>query len=374
MKSVLIISPEPWNGHFVSKHHYAIELAKNGAKVYFLDPPDNSLKDIQVISTEYENLFNIQAPQVAKGLQYMPTVVREYLEGRWLKKLESKVGKIDTIWLFENSRFYDMSFAGNRLKIYHQMDYNQNFHTQEATKSSDISFCISGAIKDKLLQYVNEEKVYTLGHGLSLGSEKVELNQDEKERLNIFDTNAIYVGNMDSFYIYTEIFEEIAKRFDSVGFHFIGSFDENKEFYKKLSKYKNTFFWGRVDSKKIIPIVSKMDITLFADKLDSKEDRLQNTNSHKILEYLYSGKVIVSTYLADLVSIKDLMQMTAEYFDVDDFVNLFDETLNNLDRYNSQIMQNRRRDYALQRTYPNRLEQIFGILKNRQLIGEESVK
>ena len=44
-KVILIISPQPWYQLFVSKHHYAIELAKYGNTVYFLNPPDASLKE-----------------------------------------------------------------------------------------------------------------------------------------------------------------------------------------------------------------------------------------------------------------------------------------------------------------------------------------
>jgi len=374
MKSILIISPEEWNGHFVSKHHYAINLAKRGAKVYFLNPPNNILKDINVIATEYKNLFNIQAPQVAKGLQYMPRMIRNKLERKWLNNLEFKIGvKIDTVWLFENSRFYDMGFAQDRLKIYHQMDYNQNFHVKEASQSSDICFCISNAIKNNLLNYVSENKVNVLGHGLSINKTLQKLSEDEIRRFEKFDINAIYVGNMDSIYVYIEIFEEIAKSFKNVGFHFIGSYNEDKEFYKKLSKHSNVTFWGRVESKKIIPILSFIDINLFADKLTTKEDRLQNTNSHKMLEYLYSGKVTVSTYLADLVNISGLIQMTQEEFDVINFVKLFKYTIDNLESINSNILQERRRKYALDRTYENRLKQIFEILKSSNLIGGENV-
>ena len=372
MKTVLIISPEPWDGHFVSKHHYAINLVKDGSKVYFLDPPRSEINDIKVLKTDYENLYQVQSPIVSKGLQYMPKILRNILESKWLKKLESKIGtKIDTIWLFENSRFYDMSFAKDRLKIYHQMDYNQNFHVKEAAKSSDICFCISNNIKYNLLRYVNKKKVYLLGHGLSISKDKQELTKGEIDRFNKFDINAIYVGNIDSFCIYTDIFEEIAKIFNNIGFHFIGSYNKDKEFYKRLSMYDNVVFWGRVDSKKIIPILSFVDINLFADKLTTQEEKLQNTNSHKILEYLYSGKVIVSTYLADLTDILDLMQMTKEEFSVDDFVKLFDDTVCNLEYLNSKSMQEQRREYALNRTYEKRLEQIKDILKNNKLIGED---
>ena len=38
-KTILLISPQSWGTMFLSKHHYAIELARRGNTVYFLNPP-----------------------------------------------------------------------------------------------------------------------------------------------------------------------------------------------------------------------------------------------------------------------------------------------------------------------------------------------
>ena len=74
---------------------------------------------------------------IVKGLRFYPKKIRNFTEKKWLEKLEDKIGqRFTTVWLFENSRFYDMSFAERRLKIYHQVDLNQNFHVREAASSS----------------------------------------------------------------------------------------------------------------------------------------------------------------------------------------------------------------------------------------------
>ncbi|MDQ7085039.1 MAG: hypothetical protein Q9M36_08940 [Sulfurovum sp.] len=126
---ILIISPEAWDTHFVSKHHYAITLASEGYIVYFLNPPNNNVKTIEIATTKYQNLYTMTDNKVARGLRFYPRFVREYIQRKWLKKVERNIGKqFDTVWLFENSRFYDMGFADDRLKIYHQVDLNQNFH------------------------------------------------------------------------------------------------------------------------------------------------------------------------------------------------------------------------------------------------------
>jgi len=41
-KLILILTPQSWGNMLLAKHHYAIELAKSGNRVYFLNPPDNN--------------------------------------------------------------------------------------------------------------------------------------------------------------------------------------------------------------------------------------------------------------------------------------------------------------------------------------------
>jgi len=38
-KTIFILSPQPWGKMHISKHHYAIELAKKGNLIYYFNPP-----------------------------------------------------------------------------------------------------------------------------------------------------------------------------------------------------------------------------------------------------------------------------------------------------------------------------------------------
>ena len=44
-KTILIISPQQWDGLMLSKQNYAEELTKLGNKVYFLPPPLKTTKN-----------------------------------------------------------------------------------------------------------------------------------------------------------------------------------------------------------------------------------------------------------------------------------------------------------------------------------------
>ena len=211
---ILIISPEPWNGHFVSKHHYAITLALQEHEVYFLNPPENDLTGIKVQKTQYTNVWSVSAPQVAKGLRFYPKFLRNHVERRWLKELEQKLDKsFTTVWLFENSRFYDMDFAEDRVKIYHQVDSNQNFHIKEASKSADICFCTTDYIKNELLHFT--KSVYKIHHGVTLGTQENELTQNQEEYFKYNAINAVYIGNLDISLFDIHLFSELVKYFSA---------------------------------------------------------------------------------------------------------------------------------------------------------------
>jgi len=356
MTQILIISPESWYTDFASKYHYSKTLANRGYKVYFLNPPQNNLKNITI--KKEENVFIVESSQVAKGLKYYPKKIRNYLESKWLSKLENKIGsKFTTIWLFENSRFYDMKFAEDRLKIYHQMDYNQNFNLKQAVKSSDISFCVNDIIKNILSKYSN--KVYKIEHGVASPSKDIPLSEESKQKFLLNKINAIYVGDLVTEDMDIDILLEIIEKFPFISFHFVGTYDKYGKLYKASKTYKNIILWGRVKSEMILPLLKKSDVTLLAYKVNTKEEKLQNTNSHKLMEYFLSGKVIVSTYLSDQEKNKHLIEMVRES---NEFVNKFTEIVNNLNYYNSQEKQIKRIQYAKDRSYSRRLDKIISLL------------
>src|SRR5437868_11837462 len=63
-KVIYIISHEKWGKMLLSKHHYAIELAKLGNRVYFVNHPDKQKRlgrgEINIKPSEVENVFVVE--------------------------------------------------------------------------------------------------------------------------------------------------------------------------------------------------------------------------------------------------------------------------------------------------------------------------
>ncbi len=356
-KQILIISPEQWKWQHVSKHHYAITLASKGFKVYFLNPPISTLNQVKMLDTQYQNLYEIEAPQVTKGLRLYPKRLRNFMEKAWLKKLEKNIGtKFDIIWLFENSRFYDLNFAEDRLKIYHQVDSNQNFHIKEASSSADICFCVTDFIKRDLLPY--NQKVFKITHGINFTNQKSSLSKTQEDRFNHNSINVAYIGNLDMIYINEDILYKLTTKYSNITFHFIGSYSPQGTLYKICKEMKNIIWWGRVESTLIPTILEKIDISLLAYRVD--EYREQLANSHKILEYLYSGKVTIATYTDEYKDKRHLLEMLD---DSDKYLQKFDEVVKNLDFYNSKEKQQERILYAEDSSYEKQLEKVLLLIR-----------
>ena len=358
---ILIISPEPWDGHFVSKHHYAVTLAAKGYRVYFLDPPDASCSGIEIKKTDYENLWSISAPMVAKGLRFYPSVIRRLVEARWLMRLEQKIGSaFSTVWLFENSRFYDMDFAGERLKIYHQVDLNQNFHVKEAASAADICFCTTDYIKRKILPF--NKRVYKIHHGVTLPSQDSILNSDQKQRFESHHNNAVYVGNLDISYLDLELLGNLVDDNPEVQFHFVGKYSKEGRFYAQFAERNNVTFWGQVASQMIPAILECADVVLITYSIGDDWEKAQMASPHKVMEYLASGKVTVATYTDEYKDKRHLLEMVD---DSKEYLKKFEEVVDNLNFYNSSEKQQERIDFAQEHSYEKQLEKISKYIRNR---------
>jgi glycosyltransferase involved in cell wall biosynthesis len=353
---MLLISPEPWSGHFVSKHHYAITLANKGFEVYFLNPPNDILKEILITKTDYINLWEVSAPKVVRGLRFYPKFLRVMWQKKWLARVEKSINRVfTTIWLFENSRFYDMEFAGERLKIYHQVDLNQNFHPKEASQSADISFCVSDTIQKELIKYTHD--VFKIGHGVSQQS-PLPLSQEQQSFFNTNRIQVAYIGNLDIPYLDDKRLVALVLAYPRLTFHFVGGYDNHGRLYQQLQGADHVVWWGRVESALIPSILARVDITLLLYQVEKYPNAL--TNSHKILEYFASGKVTVATYTQEYSDKQELLEMvdcTKEYREK------FDEVVNHLAYHNSKQKQHQRVAFAKEHTYEKQLLKIVGYLK-----------
>lgn len=356
MSTILLISPEPWDGHFVSKHHYAIELAKRGHDVLFHGPPQAGGRvRIDAVEQQGARLGVVHAPQVAPGLRFLPARLRNTIEARWLRHLERLVAKrIDVVWLFENSRFFDMRFAGDRLRIYHQVDLNQNFHPEMAAATADLCIAVSRPIAERLEPLA--KRLIRITHGYAEPADGRPDHDLPRPREDAA-VQAMLIGNLDIPYLDIPLLAELVHRNPDVRFHFVGRYAPENRLHEALNAAPNAVFWGPRPAEALPAILEQADVLLVAYLAEKHLEQL--ANPHKIMEYLASGRAVLATRTLEYEENAGLVDIAP---DRASYLTLFRKIVDNLPLWNAPDRMARRRTFALNHTYDLQLDRIAAAL------------
>ncbi|WP_424963349.1 hypothetical protein [Ekhidna sp.] len=351
-KNILIVSPEPWEHIFVSKHHYATHLALRGNNIVFLNPPSEKFS---IKETEYQNLKVCDYKGFWKGLRLYPKTIRAINQRKVLSAIEriSKL-KFDIIWSFDNSVFFDFDALPQPIfKISHIVDLNQDFQTKNAAKSADVCIGVTREIV-KRLKYYNPNSHF-INHGLNVAITRdipVDLPGDNK-------TKVLYVGNLAMKYLDWHTLYLSIKMYPESDFIFIGpnaddcnlTTNETHQFKKLCSSCTNVYFLKPIKSEEIQSYLNAGDVLIicYQEKYHSYQ-----ANAHKILEYLYSGKPVLASYSSAYEGL-DLLYMGKKN---ESMVYSLGDIVADLKAFNTKDDVNRRKEFALENTYEKQIQRI----------------
>ncbi len=360
MAAILIISPEPWSVLFVSKHHYALGLADIGHDVIFYGPPEKVAEPyLERVCSDNGTLQILHSGKVIYGARFLPSLLRRFFERRWLRQIETLFGKeIDVIWNFENSRFYDFEFAGKRLKIYHQVDLNQDFNPGIAAATADLSIAISEPIEKRLSPIATNLLRITHGYAPSKDIENKTINFDDE--FSKSRVNAVLTGNFDIPYLDLKLVNQLVCNFPDVRFHFVGDYSPDKDLHTNLEAKDNVIFWGRQPSESLPLFFRHANILLVVYLANAHREQL--ANPHKIMEYLASGKCVLATYTMEYDGREDLIEMASNR---DEFIQKFLNIVRCPSAWNSPELMSYRQNFANSNSYPRQIERIADALGER---------
>ena len=136
----------------------------------------------------------------------------------------------------------------------------------------------------------------------------------------------------------------------------------------EIKKLPNVFFIGSINSDLIKTYLNTLDINLVLYK-ESKTWSKNNTtldgiiiNPHKIMAYLYSGKLIVSSYIFEYSEgYNELILMSNKNAELPEIIK---QAALNIKHYNGEPLMRQRRQIALDNSYPNQIEKISSILQS----------
>jgi glycosyltransferase involved in cell wall biosynthesis len=355
-KNILLISPEPWGINFVSKHHYAIELAKRVNKVYFLNPPTKEWS----VKQEIKNLQIVNYKPKYRGLARIPDLLSAWFINREIMTLEKFCNTtFDIIWNFDSSRFFNLKLLKSKLRISHIVDQSENKNIRLHNLTADLCLTVTNHILKR--QKIFNDNSFNIGHSLAVSDNTTSIllpNSGGSLRVG-------YLGNLLIKYLDWELIYELVDKNPEIYFYFAGPYTESNlsrssttpEFLQETLQKQNTFFIGSISSNQIELFLSQMDVLLLVYKTKNNEEQL--ANSHKLLEYFASGKVVISSLTDEYRDKRHLLEMVESN---DLLPKKFSEVIQNLDYYNSPEKQSTRKAWARENTYKKQIERVEEIL------------
>jgi hypothetical protein len=372
-KVIYILSPQSWDHIKISKHHYALELAKNNT-VYFISPPLHGKRLAHTATAVNKNLkvigYTIPSPGLLrfKFPALYKWLVRFYL----IRLLKSNFPPGDFCIDFGCYQLFDsVQFFPARYKIFFPVDDFESLKPD--LRGCNIVFTVSTNIHQKYAPGV----CYFINHGLSddfasISLQSLERNEwKPKEKIRVG-----YAGNLFLKFIDTVTLRQLITTNPRVDFNFFGSHAHNPEidwhhqWNEFLIRSDNVILQGQLNTSQLAEKYGDMDIFLLCYQPDYKN--YHGENSHKVLEYLSTGKILVSTYLS-LYQDSKLMVMSPKDKN-EALVSLFARVVAHLNEYNTPEQMRARKIFALANTYAMQLDKMASIISSAKSEIDHSQK
>lgn len=369
-KTILIISPQAWGNMFISKHHYAVELAKLGNKVYFLNPPEAKLSKRIII--EHSNVSGLQIIHHRLNFPYnikfrSIQLFHFFMRNQVKKILEEIKNKVDVVWSFDSGYLYPLSFfPANAIKIYHPVDEPSSAFAINAAKGADIIFSVTTEILQKFEQF--KIPLHFINHGV-IKEFFLEESIPLSDNIRVGFSGNLLRPDIDIVTLLQIFIDNPTITFECWGSYRIedtnigGSVDNAKAaFISEIQKLQNVILHGVVSSRELASAYGRMNAFLIC--YDIIKDQSKGTNYHKIMEYLASGSVIVSNNVSTYKNKPELIQMTQERDSNVGLPILFKHIMNNIELYNSVESRNMRISFARENLYTKQVKRIEILLRD----------
>ncbi len=375
-KTIFIISRESWGKMFFSKHHYAIELAKRGNKVFFITLPDQQRKlkrgEIRIEESGFGNLWVVNH-RLFHPYFFIFKYNRLYnfLTKFHIKRIINRIqSKPEIVWSFEISNSLPLKyFPKDAFKIFMPVDGPYGGVEVKAAKNADVIFSVT----NEILAGYNDLEIpkYFINHGVSEIFINEHFRRKAQTPLKVGYSGCFLAQDIDR-----KNLVEIIEKNQDIEFNLWGEYDyktsdihlpgdcsdpDTNEFIKTLQNSSNVKMHGVVNPEQLAAGLKKMDAFLVCYEI--KKNQSRGTNSHKLLEYLGSGKVVISSNMITYsTNYPGLLEMSTSRENNDEVPKIFSSVIHKLEVYNSEDRQGNRINFAKKFTYPNQIKKIEGIL------------
>lgn len=357
----------------VSKHHYAIELAKRDNDVYFIEPPDKTLREhVAVYPIENERLKLVKYNPVFFWKRILPAFLYNRLLKKQVDNIVSRVGKKpDVVLSFQPFLFENIKDFGAEKSIYFAADLSADSGAPGEIVNADICFAVSSTILAQVKQY--NEHTYFINHGLnanfaSIANTALQLapaffQGNKKMRVG-------YAGNLLMGAPDHKVMKQVISSNPEIEFVFWGQYDmkegkhdalnspEVLDFIEFLKNAENVVLKGAVPSVILANEMQEMDMFWLCWKIGP--GMWDGSNSHKILEYLSTGRPVVSHFV--LTYRDSHLLFMPETTENDGYPILFKAVVREIQESKIPVIDKQRIAFALDNTYSKQIDRIEAYL------------
>lgn len=367
-KTIFIISQQGWSdGIYISKHHYAIELAKKGNKVYFMGGPshENMIKlgRVKILDTLFDNLKVIEHELFYPlFIKFKLPWLHQILITRHIKNILKRTGaRPDIIWSFDLSNTIPLeAFPKYAFKLFMPVDEPSDPVAFKAAKSAQAIFSVTDEIINKYKNF--QVPKFCINHGVA----DFFINDNPDEKIHTPPVVGLS-GNFLRPDIDRPVLLKILQLNPAIHFNFFGKIDDKWErdgevisFIQQIKQLSNVTLHGSLSPQDLAEKLKKVDAFLIC--YDINKDQSRGTNYHKLLEYLAAGKVIITNNVTTYKDHPDLVVMNASRENNEGLPELFQNVINNLEHYNSMELQQKRIRFAEKFRYSTQLTKIEKLL------------
>ena len=375
-KVIYVISPEPWGKMRVSKHHYALEMAMRDNQVYFIEPPRLQNKGINVRpSGESDLLHLVSYKPVFRGKRFLPTAIFSAMLRWQIKLLIRKIGKKpDLVLCFHPFLFEQLNWFKSDAAIYFAADLVYSDEMPPEVFSADFTLAVSDTIHKKLS--ASGKSVHLIQHGLNrhfantakalLRSSGTVKKDFSKETLKVGYTGNLLMGGMDR-----QTMRKVVEANPDVKFIFWGQYDlaggnfsvgldeEITGFVEFLKASSNVELRGAVTPETLSQQMSEADVFWICWKIGAGKI-WDGSNSHKLMEYLSTGKPVISHYVSSYKG-SDILDMLPDVSN-ENYVEHFGRVLSRVRAGEPIDATNKRINFALSNTYEKQIDRIESLI------------
>ena len=307
----------------------------------------------------------------------LPGIFNAYIRRHQSKVIRAIGHDIHIAWSFDLGNTFDLRGFKNQLRIFQPVDEPLSKIAIRAAKGAEVMFSVTKEILEKYRAY--QIPKHFINHGVAnVFLDAPKSNQNGTDGLRIG-----YSGNMLRRDIDRETFLQLVRSHQKVIFECWGTYeskdsnlgasddDQTLAFIKEMLVCDNVILHGPVPIAELAKELNRMDAFLIC--YDIQKDQSKGTNYHKVLEYLSTGKVVISNNISTYSNMPKLVQMCSSRKSNAELPSLFDTVVNQLENYNDEDSRRERIAFAQNHSYSSRIEVIDQRLSEQTALSKKAV-